>query len=165
MIDKFKRGGITYYRFQTTSNGTKGCDWIPCLEQMGKFITPSAKRFLTSELFMETSGVTTEIVVPKTLFPGDPRMVICIEEIWNRAIEQNLKPLSVENICLILMTLTDADLLQMGVNWVIGMSKLVGIPPTMLGAGRNYNGPPRLAVFGADPKDRLRRTDGCAFAL
>jgi hypothetical protein len=166
MIDKIERAGITYYRFQVTSDGTKGHVWIKRLRNKGISTTRASREFLTSDFFVETNGVITEVVIPEALFLDDPRQEIPIEEIWAWAGTNNLKSLSAECICLILMRLAEADLLQMGVKWIIGMSKLVGLPPRLLAAGRHHDGPPRLAIFDANPKSWLRPlTDGFAFAV
>ncbi len=127
--------------FQVTSDGLTGEAWIVHLESKGLRVGPYGKSALRSKDFVPTIGVTTQVrVLRGELWVEDQRSTRNIRAEADR--RKFVKP-NAEVACLIRDILSDADIEDMGLTWIVAMhdpiENLDG-DLCLLAADRDYDG-------------------------
>lgn len=113
-----EQDGVIY--FSVTSDGTTGEDWIKRLEEKKFPVSKYAKRMLCSINFKPSNGVTTEVAILKgTLFVNNSERVT--KKIQEEARTRNLTTPKPEIACLIREKISDEEVKNMGLFWIVTM--------------------------------------------
>lgn len=156
-----EESGVTH--FSVTSDGTTGPEWIRRLEDKGLRVSDYAKILLKSTDFKSTSGVTIEVVVLKgELFSDDDRIT---ENIREEAKKRNLSTPNAEVACLIREKLTDDEIKDMGLWWIVTMHEPIkeSISVPNLLSARRYDDGRWLDTSYDEPGHRWSCVSGFAF--
>lgn len=158
-----EQDGIIY--FSVTSDGTTGEEWIRRLEKNGFRISDYAKNVLRSKDFKPSSGVTTQIVVLKSmLWNGNDRIT---KNIRAKALELGLATPNAEVACLIRDNFSDKEIKAMGLWWIVVMHELIkdsNICPRLLKVHRGDGGSWLHAIYD-DLDSGWDHYSGFAFVL
>ena len=155
-----------------TSDGTTEPEWINRLKAKGCWVTEGrAKGFLLSEEFKPTKGVTTKIaILRRELFRGGRSQTM--RDVSNFARKHKLQQPNMEVACLLREKLTDNEIEQMGLWWIIIMHKpvIVDCGPsyiyhTLLGLSRTSGLEMKCLdmIYGGAPDDMATSDSGFAF--
>jgi len=158
-----EQDGIIY--FTVTSDGTTGPEWIERLEKKGFHVGDYAKQLLRSSDCKQTSGVTTEVAVLKSILFEDKDRIT--HNIRAKAEKRKLTRPNAEISCLIREKFTDEDIAEMGLTWIIIMHKPINDSdgnPNLLSANRGSDSR-CLNAFHGSPDVRWSRGDGFAFVV
>ncbi len=136
MTEKFVvDGGLV--RFEVTSDGTTGPQWVERLMRGGKRIGDYGMGVLLSPEFLPTSGIVTKVVVlPCGLF-YDEQDRPTTSKICSYANQRGgLTRLNAEIACFIREFFSDKEIEQMGFEYIVAMHKAINIStgyPNLLG--------------------------------
>jgi hypothetical protein len=157
------KDGVIY--FTLVSNGRTGEEWIAHLEAKSLPVGDYAKSVLRHPDFKPTkAGIVHHIAVLKGgLFSDNDRITknICAE-----AKKRKMTDPHAEVACLIRDMLSDKEIKEMGLDWIITMHEPIPDSdgyPDVLGTNRYVDG--RLGACDARPSRRWFRADGFAFAV
>lgn len=162
---KFKLAADGTVTFTVTSDGTTGDEWIARLQAAGHKVGAYAKQILWSPDFVSTKGVSTKIVVmPGKLWTDDNRLT---RNIRAEASKRKLVAPNAEVACLIRMMFSNADIISMGLRWLIAMHEPIkdsGGDPRLLGTG-DVGGDSWLNANWDNPDRQWSVRIGFAFAV
>lgn len=151
-------------KLSLTSTSLTGPEWIKRLESKGFEVGEWANQLLNSPDFKPTSGVTTEIVILKgDLWEDEERMT---ENIRAEAAKRGLVAPNAEVACLIRELLTDKEIEEMGLRFIVTMHEPIKDfdgDLDLLGADRR--GGSWLYTFDERPLFRWDHGSGFAFAV
>lgn len=104
-------------RFQVTSDGTTGAEWIIRLEKAGFKLKKHTKELLLSKEFKPTLGITYEIALLKgSLFADGSRIS---KNIRDEAAKRKFATPNPEVACLIREKFSDDEINDMGLYWIV----------------------------------------------
>ena len=151
-------------RFNVTPTGWSGPEWEKFCDENGYELSDDARRFLNSPDFKPTlAGKVVQVAVLKgELFADNVRTT---ENIRAKARKLKLKKGNHDLACLVRKELTNEELVEMGLFWIIGMSDTIevsGGDPGLL-AARWRDSRPWLGAYDGEPDGRWGREDGFAF--
>lgn len=146
-----------------TSDGTSGERWIQILEGAGYQLSIEAKRILLSETFAPTDGVVYYVTIfPGGLFKNGRRSVFRVRTEAEKF--RFLRP-PLEVACLLRMYLTDKDIEQLGLWFLVVMHdpiRITGGTPFLLCPHRDEGGNWFSVRFGY-PSQRFGGDNGFVF--
>jgi hypothetical protein len=121
-----EKDGVVY--LTVTSNGRTAEEWVEWFEARGDaHLCDLSRRAILSSSFKPTKGVTYEVGILKgMLFKDEDRFFDNILSV--ATLRRKLVVPSVEAACLIRELLTNDDIEDMGLNWIIVMHERVHIP-------------------------------------
>lgn len=148
---------------EVASDGTTGSDWIERLEAAGNRLSKYAKQVLRSHEFQPTNGVVYNVtILPGPMFSDEDRITKKIRLV---ALNRGLLAPNAELGCLLREYLTDEDIKQLGLWWLVVMHEPIedsdGNPGLL--SVRRRDGGQWLYTYSDDPDDGWFRGSGFVF--